>query len=271
MINITFVPTAGLCNRINAMMCAFSLVGKVDSLTVYWEKSRDCYADFDDLFLPLPPPVSKVQTLKSFILKPAARRNLFLPKIMRHFRFSASLDGGMISAYTWEQICNKYNMENAYISSYNRFCIFDVASVYKDFSHYFVPQHDIQQKISEVTSQFEGNVIGVHIRRTDNVAAIKNNPLEKYIRLMDEETKKNPSVRFYLASDDEKVKSFFTERYGAERIITKKWKLERNSLEGMKDAVAELWCLASTSKIIGSTNSTYSSMASHIFGAELIV
>ena len=53
---ITLVPHSGLCNRMNAILSAIALVkhyGDKYPINIYWEKSKECYADFDELFLPI--------------------------------------------------------------------------------------------------------------------------------------------------------------------------------------------------------------------------
>ena len=87
---------------------------------------------------------------------------------------------------------------------------------------------------------------------------------------MDSEIDNNCKVRFYLATDDEKIKQDMKKKYG-ERIITLNLSLRRNTTQGMKDAVVDLFCLGSTSKIIGSHHSTYSIIASQLYNIDLIV
>lgn len=133
----------------------------------------------------------------------------------------------------------------------------------------FKPTLEIEKRIEAVTRLYTPNTVGVHIRRTDNLAAIKNSPMEMYYREMDKAIAENPQTVFYIASDDEEAKSMIKERYG-NIVITHQWELKRDSVRGMKDAVAELYCLARTSKLIGSTNSTYSLMAHRIYGIPML-
>ena len=53
------------------------------------------------------------------------------------------------------------------------------------------------------------------------------------------------------------------------RIITLMDDTDRNSLEGMKFAVVELFCLSKTKKITGSVGSSYSQIAAEIGGIEV--
>lgn len=85
---------------------------------------------------------------------------------------------------------------------------------------------------------------------------------------MDEEIKKNANTKFYVASDDDEVKESLKTKY-PNRIITLKDDTDRNSLEGMKFAVLDLFCLSKTNKIIGSVGSSYSQIAAEIGGIEV--
>lgn len=120
-----------------------------------------------------------------------------------------------------------------------------------------------------MSTYYTANTVGVHIRRTDNIAAIKNSPIENFMTLMDQEIENNANTNFYLATDSEETKNLFIKKYG-DKIIPTHPTLNRNTTEGIKDAIVELFCLGHTHKIIGSKNSTYSLMASRLFKAELI-
>ena len=86
--------------------------------------------------------------------------------------------------------------------------------------------------------------------------------------MMDAEIKKNTNTKFYVASDDDEVKESLKSKY-PNRIITQMDDTDRNSLEGMKFAVLDLFCLSKTNKIIGSVGSSYSQIAAEIGGIEV--
>jgi len=113
----------------------------------------------------------------------------------------------------------------------------------------FIPQDDIQ-------------------RRTDNVVSIQSSPLENFTNMMNAEIKKKANTKFYVASDDDEVKESLKSKY-PNRIITLMDDTDRNSLEGMKFAVLDLFCLSKTNKIIGSVGSSYSQIAAEIGGIEV--
>ena len=100
--------------------------------------------------------------------------------------------------------------------------------------------------------------------------AIQNSPIERYYQIIKKEVEIDSLVRFYLATDSEEVKHDLTSRFG-KRIITIPLCLKRSLLQDMKDAVVDLYCLASTSRIYGSSASTYSLLAGKIYGIPVIV
>lgn len=84
--SLTLVPFAGLCNRINAMLNAIAIaksksLGQSLSLQIYWQKTNDCAAYFDELFQPISG--IDVQRLSKLSLKPANKKNLYIPSMLR--------------------------------------------------------------------------------------------------------------------------------------------------------------------------------------------
>ena len=80
---------------------------------------------------------------------------------------------------------------------------------------------------------------------------------------MDKEITIYPETTFYLATDSDEVKSTLVQRYG-ERITTLGRSADRLSDAGMQDAVIEVYVLASTKKIFGSSHSSYSVLAAEL-------
>lgn len=82
---ITLVPTASLCNRLNAITSGilYQKYHKDAQLYIYWEKSKECYAHFTDLFEPLD--CIEIKPLRKFYLKPGRKKNLYIPDILKRF------------------------------------------------------------------------------------------------------------------------------------------------------------------------------------------
>jgi hypothetical protein len=110
----------------------------------------------------------------------------------------------------------------------------------------------------------------VHIRRTDNQWR-DHSPTGEFVRLMEEEIGKGPDRLFFVATDgseeEERLKRLFPGRIISHRKRT----LDRNSPEGVKDAVVDLYCLARCGKVIGSHRSSFSEAAAQIGQCPLVI
>ncbi len=256
---VKIIPTGGLCNRMRAIATGVAVAQRYNcSSTIYWNNSLGLKADFCQLFKPIPTTSIKlienkkwlydVNGSKDYIMRWPLLKLLFGQTV---FNFSIYRDG---------EVYNKLRRSNTrnllLISCYPMCWDYNIQGM-------FFPQDDIQQRIDKVTDQFSEHTIGVHIRRTDNVVSINSSPLENFIRLMAEEIKKDYGSKFYVASDDDEVKKELMAKY-PDRIITLVDDTNRNSLEGMKFAVVDLYCLSKTQKIIGSVGSSYSQVAAEI-------
>lgn len=265
---ITLVPIAGLCNRMNAITSGllYKKHHPETELGILWWKTHDCCADWCDLFEELPSQYScSVQKLRSLLKdRPATPRNLYIPRKCRKWFYDFEMNPSYRAVDFDELVAGKKKVFVACHNNWNQFLITE------SLADIFIPQAELRVKIENITSDWKNDVVGLHIRRTDNTWAIKNSPIEKFYRQMDEEINKNNNVRFYLATDDEEVKKEMKARYGA-RIITLDVSLKRNSVQGMKDAVVDLFCLGKTTKIFGSHHSTYSIVASQLYNIKLIV
>lgn len=265
--HITLVPYAGLCNRLNAIASglAYKMNHSETELVILWHKRRHCNCRFKDLFKQLPPQFTPVHELFfQFRAFPGTRLNLNIPQFFRPIWYDYSFLPGY-PADDFDMLTN--GKQRVYVHKDNRFC---KESISHSLATIFRPVDDLQKRIDEVTKDWNGKVIGLHIRRTDNKAAIAKSPMAHFYEVIDKELAKDGEIRFYLATDDEEVKTDLRGRYG-EKIITISLCLKRSSVQGMKDAVVDLYCLGSTQKIYGSAQSTYSTFASQLFDKELIV
>ena len=262
---ITLVPIAGLCNRMNAITSGLKYKhhNPECELSILWWKTHDCCADFVDLFENIPG--VNIRKMNSILKnRPATPRTLFIPRFFRNLFYDFEM--------TFKHKAADFDLltsgkKNIYVASYNSWNKYIIS---KDLAKVFIPACDLQKRINEITKDWGENVVGLHIRRTDNVGAIEKSPLTYFYDVIENEISNNKETRFYLATDDCGVKKELKDKYGA-RIITLDLALERNSVKGMKDAVVDLYCLGNTTKIYGSHHSTYSIIASQLYNIELIV
>lgn len=126
-----------------------------------------------------------------------------------------------------------------------------------------VPVGGLANRMRAIESGIDEHIIGVHIRRTDNIVSINGSPTEAFVNRMKEEIQKNGDTTFYLATDSEEEKENMKKIFG-ERIITSSFKADCNSARGIKNAVVEMYILSSTTRILGSAGISYSIIASKI-------
>lgn len=264
--SLTLVPIGGLANRFYAITSAIAFCKDYNiKLRVIWFKDWGMGADFHSLF-ELSEDVDKdnVKIIDAkwyhYIYDRPRKRNLWLPLLWQQVIF----DQILLEKDAHDKKLTKRLLESKrpYLVAFNLFY-----SPQK-FFHYLRPQDIINNKISEVLSAFGGDVIGIHIRRTDNINAIQQSPIYLFTNVMDREIALNPNVSFYVASDSLKEKEFLKERYG-ERIITFEHEVRRDNSEGIKNAMIELYLLSKTIRIYGSASSTYSLLAADISGIKL--
>lgn len=113
-------------------------------------------------------------------------------------------------------------------------------------------------------------MIGVHIRRTDNILSIDNSPEDLFRDKINRLLEEDPSTRFYLATDSEKVKENFKNAFG-DSIRHSERKTSRDTLDGICDALTEMYILAGCDAIYGSYFSSFSEAAAIIGDTKLYV
>ena len=78
---------------------------------------------------------------------------------------------------------------------------------------------------------------------------------------MKQELEADPATMFYLATDDMEEEKRLREAFPGRILSNENRCLRRDSIDGMHDALLDLYCLASTRKIIGSFFSSFTDIA----------
>ena len=271
MSEITFVPVGGLANRMRAMASAITLAQQTDSkLKVIWFPTWDLYAPFDFLFEPINKDcitLRNASTWDKFTIDRPRRKNLCLPYLFQYLTFGDC----KYECSFYSLIQQKFDFKGwitskrkVYMASYHAFYPYEQSLI----GEIFAPIQFIKDRIDSRCTQFVNNTIGVHIRRTDNIASIQQSPLELFFEKVDEELDKDNHTMIYLATDSEEVKLQMRKRYG-NRIISSSTPADRNSVAGIQDGLIDMYTLARTRKIYGSFQSSFSEMASQIGGIPL--
>jgi len=266
---ITFVPVGGLANRMRGIEAAIFLAQDLQTnLHIIWYKDWGLNCRFDQLFQPfnIPGVTLKEATFSDLILYDRPRkRNLFVPYLFQKIRFQSRIYEDKVTQLYFDKFDFKQwaKDRNVYLASYNYFYGDSKRNSYQHFK----PLSLLINKIEETSSCFNNNTIGIHIRRTDHLEAISTSPTELFVERIEEEISKNKDTLFYLATDSEKDKELLLSKFG-NRIITSAEKAERNSVQGIQQALLELYLLSKTKHIIGSFNSSFSEAAAQIGGID---
>ena len=243
-----------------------SLARKHNSrLRIIWIKDAGLNCAFGELFREwhLPDIRLKEASLADRILYDRPRpRNMRIPQYFQRLLFDDCLydehkERFIDHAFDYD----RWLSENREVYIATCYPFFDAPdTIYREL---FVPTDEIEQLITPYTSQFTAHTVGIHIRRTDNVESIRQSPIELFIEAMEQEVRTFPDTVFFVASDSEEEKSVLKQHFG-KRIITSAQKAERNSIEGMKEAVADFYTLSRTHHIFGSQYSSFSEVAAKI-------
>lgn len=260
---LTFVPTGGLANRMRAIAAAVNLSQRIGvRVEMVWFQGWGMHAPFSALFKPLPN-LREARGM-DFLLNDKPRwDNLYLPAILRKMVYNHCIkDKEMYyllrDNFDFEQWAAK---GRNWMSSYHCFGKFE--NYDQLLTELFVPQDDILEDVACFTQQFSEHTIGLHIRRTDNINAIKASPTELFITAVDKELSANAATKIFLATDDEPTKELFAQHYGS-ALITSHRAASRNSVQGIKDGLTDMLVLSHCAIIYGTAESSFSVMASHL-------
>lgn len=264
---LTLIPTSGLANRLRIMAVSIKLARESGKkLIIYWHPNSELQADFNALFKF--PDYIVVRNIP-FRFKVWINMTRYSKKIfgfdnwyLNQFKFDFIFRDAM-AKLIWH---NKMNIrqevdkaKNVFICSCQEINHFDI----EDYQ-LFKPQTLIQKKIEKLSINFKPDIIGIHIRSTDNTPSTINSPFELFIKKIEEELKSNPNATFFLATDNENYQTTLLQKFGNEKIIFNAKEFRRDVTDGIVDAVIDLFCLSKTSKIYGSYFSSFSEVAGRI-------
>ena len=256
---LTIVPFGGLCNRLRATLSARLLGGgKVaKNVQVCWSSDFECAAHFDELFESIDGEGFSVKHQTLWNARPL-RRNFHLPYYLRFLRYG--YQKVWIRPGNGEDIREiAAKAKRVWVSSCH-----DMVGLQPADYKVLRPLPALQAQIDALTQQFGQNTVGVHIRRTDHRDAIAQSPTEAFCQAMEREVAADDDVRFFLATDDMALKQQLQTRFGERIIVQPMDDCRRTTRRGIEQAVIDLFCLAATRKIYGSSTSSYTLTAANI-------
>lgn len=252
-------PSGGLCNRIRVINSGWRLAReRQERLLILWNCNSELNCPFHALFQPITE--FKITNIHSV----ADPRKLFYQKTARNYLTNEDIlshrtpDGSLTPSYVQSLQGNTY--------------IFTWESFYpcEDY-HLFRPIAPLQSRIDKITSSFGPSCIGVHIRRTDNQPAIGKSSTDAFLTAMRLELSQNPDTQFYLATDSPEEESLLRTTFPGHILSNQDRCLRRDTKEGIEDALLDLYCLASTQKIIGSYFSSFTDIAADMHKIPKII
>lgn len=258
----------GLANRMRAIASGVAIGQKYGyPVKAVWYQNKDINAPFDVIFETdrLPFAVKEVGKHKyDLFFGRTLRRNFGLQK------WANFLIGRKYVKYLNEINRDEIDVE---LSGLKRSCVIYSWEQFAAVDHelinrLFRPTRRVLEVKEEILDGRKPDV-ALHIRRTDNKWAIEHSPLELFEAKIEEELERNGDTLFYLATDDNSVKELLTNKYPG-KIITNHRKADRTTVEGIIDAVAEMYIMSGCRRIYGSYWSSYSQMSALIGNRQLI-
>lgn len=242
-------PSGGLCNRMRVINSSLELAKRKNTkLLVLWYCADELNAPFEALFQP----VDKFQVINFTSLKDL--RKLWYQLTARSKINNADIENNTTNGTLNHDFFDSIKLP-AYIFTWEHFYPAD------EYFKLFKPTEELQKRIDEVTKHFSKDMVSVHIRRTDQVTSIAYSKTENFIDLMNREITENPDIKFFLATDDKEEEALLRKTFPGRIISNENRTLRRDSLDGMYDALLDLYCLSKCKKIIGSYYSSFTDTA----------
>ncbi len=270
--DLVLVPSGGLANRMRAVASAYHLCRATGSrLQVVWFRDWALNAAFRDIFEPIDDSLLSLREARWWdfaVNDRPRRRNLWLPAVAQKMVYRRRL----YEHHIGEIRDRGFDFEawkrghKCYMSCCQVFGNFD-GNIYKRL---FRPVAEVEQRVKEYTDRFSSYTVGMHIRRTDNQRSIDRSPTRLFVETGRRELEQHPDMKIFLATDSEDVKAELRREFG-DRIITPEAEACRDSVDGIRGGLTEMYVLSCTCRIYGSACSSFSEMAAAIGGNELTV
>ncbi len=271
--DFTLVPIGGLGNRLYAICSAVAYCkDHRKTLKIIWFRDHNLNCPVSELFS-LCPDSGQVELRDAgwsdLVLRDnPRRRNLWIPRYFQRFLF----DRRIYESEVYMAMLAKDKKENLFgdLTPFRHVFMVSYWYFYTTESMWrpIVVHPQIADIVCATMKKMDGKrTVGVHIRRTDHIYAIKESPTELFIRKMEDEIARyGEAVCFYLASDSQEVKEEIGSRFGS-KVVMMERPACRNSREGIIDGFAELQILSRTDKIYASSKSSFSELA-HFFSGN---
>ncbi|SNR76068.1 hypothetical protein SAMN06265371_111103 [Lutibacter agarilyticus] len=264
---IILEPKGGLANRMRVIASGLWLSNKTHKdVKLVWNLKDELNCDFYELFKPIDSLSYVEAKKKKYYYVEATNQQKLNKKIKAWFVNKLINIDYCIKEKDFENLIWNNKIDILSISKKHKNIYFQTCQEFgENFDEFlrFKPTLEIQDIINSQTKSFNKYIIGIHIRRSDNMRSIEKSPLELFIEKIKVELKKNIESNFFLATDDVNTEIELKKIFKG-KIITYNKELSRNTQKGIKDAVVDLYCLSKTKYIYGSYWSSFSDIAARI-------
>ena len=269
--SLLLVPSGGLANRMRAIASSWQLCQRLSApLQVVWFQGWGMHAAFGDLFEPFDVQglTLREATWWDYLVNDRPRRhNLWLPWLPQQLYYKRGVINELQVAHLRD---TGFDFE-AWLRGHQRYmsCYDEFGTVSDScYAQLFRPNRDVLGLVEQSTSRFSRYTIGMHIRRTDNVDSIRRSPLELFMEAGQRELATHTDLTIFLATDSEEVKHEMRSAFG-DRVVTSDHEASRDSVDGIREGLADMWSLSRTQRIYGSAGSSFSVMAARVGGTPL--
>ena len=273
---IHVVPYAGLANRMRVIASAVELAeATTTDVRVLWEVDCEMCCSFEDLFEPISNvPFTSLKSREDLEKKVTSSVNVNWANELRVKKTNQKqgYDYVILNEDIPHIKQTQPGLFKNIVSNNNNVLISSVRALSISANYYqklFIPVSDIKAKIESIKKKITEKTIGLHIRRTDSEKSIEFSPIKLFEEVVDKEIKAGKNI--FLATDDAEVEQFFLDKYPQQILVNPNKEFNRNSKEGVQDAVVDLFCLSNTTHIYGSFWSSYSKAAARFHNADLTI
>ena len=248
----------GLSNRIICLISSMKIADETNrKLILYWPKDKYCNCIFKDLFKNKIREISKEDLRKVILSKNYEVYQNPLKDLKNKKRFIL-IDGAQFIGFSEKGIILRFKDMSKGIKE----------EIFKHLKKIKIKE-EILKKVEDFQNKFNGNVIGVHIRKGD-FKTLKNgmgniSDEDLFIEKMKQELEENSEINFLLSTEDKETERKFREIFKNKLITYPKKTKERGEEGAVKEAFIEILLLSKTKKIYGTFGSTFSELAS-LFG-----
>lgn len=274
---LTFVPTGGLGNRIRSMDAAIRLaVNSCAALRIYWFRDWQCPCPFQELFsfarlaeekMPFPLDFQCIEASgwRYFCYERPRKENLYLPYGFQKLFFDCRMYENevphrMREAFDFAGWLRQG--KEVYLGSYDAF----MGECPGRILPWFMPSEPVEAEIVPLAARFSGRMVGLHIRRTDNLRSIEVSPTSLFVRRIGQLLAEDPSTRFFLATDSMAERDLLLSTFGPERFVIPDYVPGRKTVADIRRALAEMYLLSRCDFVIGSFWSSFSKVAASLGG-----